>query len=123
MKVIGGDFGENTSAIVTTSFFGKFKAIVFSGCLWHRKLRRRDIISIEVVDDTNKVNLGGAIGGGMVGALLLGPIGLLAGSLLAGRGKGHIVLIQDRRQRRLLGMVNQREFKLLLSVMAITHRR
>ncbi len=112
MRVIAGDFGgKNTPAVV------KPKAIVFSGCLFSRKLRCRDIVSIEVVDDSNKANIAGAVGGGLAGLLLAGPIGMLAGSILGGRGKEHVLLIQDRQGRRLLGVVNHNEFEILLPIM------
>lgn len=46
-----------------------------------------DIETAEIITEDNKVNFMGAAGWGIVGGLLTGGIGLLAGAILGGRGK------------------------------------
>jgi hypothetical protein len=46
-----------------------------------------EIESAEIITEDNKVNFMGAAGWGIVGGLLTGGVGLLAGAVLGGRGK------------------------------------
>ena len=48
----------------------------------------------QVVTEENKVNFAGAAGWGVVGGLLTGGVGLLAGALLGGRGKATVCALQ-----------------------------
>lgn len=48
---------------------------------------KSEVERVELVTEENKVNFVGAAGWGIVGGLLTGGIGLLAGALLGGRGK------------------------------------
>lgn len=79
------------------------------------KIKADDIVQLEEVNESNKVNVLRAIGGGALGTLLAGPIGLLAGALLGGRGKKYVVLIRDSKGRRLLCAVKQKEYEVLLA--------
>ena len=42
---------------------------------------------IELADEDSVKRVGGTVGWGVAGAVILGPVGLLAGMLLGGRGK------------------------------------
>lgn len=46
-----------------------------------------EIETAEIITEDNKVNFMGAAGWGIVGGLLTGGVGLLAGAILGGRGK------------------------------------
>jgi hypothetical protein len=116
MKYLGGDYGTRGKCRIEKSIWtGRLKRIVVSGRLFCRwKIKAKDIVKVQEVNESNKVNVLGAIGGGIVGGLLTGGIGILAGSILAGRGKKYIVLIRDRQDRKLLCAVKQKEYELLL---------
>jgi hypothetical protein len=45
------------------------------------------LVHLEVASEENVKRLGGTVGWGITGAILLGPVGLLAGLLPGGRGK------------------------------------
>jgi hypothetical protein len=117
IKLLGGDFGEDKPAAISTTFFsGKLKALVIpKGWFSSHTIRRKDIESVEAINDKNKVNILGALGGGAVGALLAGPIGLLAGSLLAGRGKAVLLVVRLRDGRQFLCSAKPKEYELLLA--------
>jgi len=117
MKYLGGDYGpRGRSRLEKTLFTGRLKRIVVSGRVFRRwKIKAEEIVELREVNESNKVNLTRAIGGGAIGKLLAGPIGLLAGALLGGRGKKYVVFIRDRRNRKLLCAVSQREFETLLA--------
>ncbi len=59
-----------------------------------------EIDSLEVADEENVKRLGGTVGWGVVGAVALGPVGLLAGLLAGGRGKDvtFVCLLRDGRR-------------------------
>src|SRR6266498_1481609 len=88
MKIIAGDafthgevtwFGGRTITIRT-------KEHSFRGEKFNLK---EDFASIEMAtqETQGKVKVGGAVGWGTAGALVAGPLGLLAGALLGGSGK------------------------------------
>lgn len=48
---------------------------------------KAEVDKAEIITEDNKVNFLGAAGWGIVGGLLTGGVGLLAGAILGGRGK------------------------------------
>ena len=54
--------------------------------------------------------LGGTVGWGVVGATLLGPVGLLAGLLLGGKGKDVTFIMKLKDGRKLLGTVDGKTY-------------
>ncbi|HUY32965.1 MAG TPA: hypothetical protein VMV69_09305 [Pirellulales bacterium] len=116
IKILGGDFGEDKSATMKRTYFsGKFHALVIRGRGWPHTIRRKDIQSVEAVNDKNKVNVLGALGGGAVGGLLAGGFGLLAGAVLAGRGKAVLLVVHLKDGRQFLCSANPKEYELLLA--------
>jgi hypothetical protein len=64
------------------------------------------LTQLEMVDTASEENvkkLGGTIGWGAAGAVLLGPVGLLAGLLLGGRKKEVTFVARFKDGRKLLG--------------------
>ena len=49
--------------------------------------RRKIFSSVELASEENVKKMGGTMGWGAVGALALGPVGLLAGLVLGGKSK------------------------------------
>ncbi len=51
------------------------------------KYKMADLKTIEEITEDNKVSVLGAAGWGILGTVVAGPFGLVAGALLGGRGK------------------------------------
>ncbi len=71
------------------------------------KFLREDILvseveELEVASEESVKRLGGTVGWGVVGAALLGPVGLLAGLLAGGRGKDVTFVCKLRDGRRFM---------------------
>lgn len=117
IKILGGDFGENKHADLRTTYFtGKLKAIVIPKWLiFSHTIRRDEIASVELVTDKNKVNVASAIGGAAVGAILAGPLGMLAGSLLAGKGKAVVLHVTLTDGRQFICSAKPKDHELLLA--------
>lgn len=102
IKVHAGDFvgtGSYNPPIISSGFGSLF--LKTSG--WQprgEKITKDMIQSVEVASEEAAVRLGGAAGWGTAGAVLLGPVGLLAGLVLGGRGKDvtFILLLKDGRK-------------------------
>lgn len=57
------------------------------GSFFRESIELLDIAEIDIATEESVIRVGGAIGWGLVGSVLLGPVGLLAGVLAGGKGK------------------------------------
>ncbi|MCE8020181.1 hypothetical protein HOP51_08640 [Halomonas sp. MCCC 1A11036] len=90
-KIHAGDFGEKKDA----QFVAKTFLMPKPGAFWGQE--KYDISQVEVLEQASEENvkrLGGTVGWGVAGAALLGPVGLLAGLLVGGRGKDVTFIVQ-----------------------------
>ena len=111
MKVLAGDFQTN-SAIGASFSFGMFSFPDPEA--WLPKLvhyEMSDVDELDEVSEENKVKVLGAAGWGTVGALALGPVGLLAGLVLGGRGKKVVFAVKFNDGKSALVEVNQKVWK------------
>lgn len=69
-----------------------------------------DVVELEVATEESVKRLGGTVGWGAAGALLLGPVGLLAGLLAGGRGKEVTFVAKFRDGRKLLASTDSKTF-------------
>ncbi len=68
------------------------------------------LASIEIASEESVKRIGGAAGWGAIGALALGPVGLLAGMLLGGRGKDVTLIATFKDGRKLLATTDSKTF-------------
>jgi hypothetical protein len=68
------------------------------------------LAEVEPASEDNVKRLGGTIGWGAAGAVLLGPVGLLAGLLAGGRGKDVTFVAKFKDGRRLLATTDSKTF-------------
>jgi len=68
------------------------------------------LASIEIASEESVKRIGGAAGWGAIGALVLGPVGLLAGMLLGGRGKDVTFIATFKDGRKLLATTDSKTF-------------
>ena len=66
--------------------------------------------SVDVASEESVKKIGGAIGWGAAGALVLGPVGLLAGLLLGGKKKEVTFVAKLKDGRRLLATTDSKTF-------------
>jgi len=107
IHVHAGDFGVNQDAVVVAN------AIVFRkpGFLSPKEkvpLSLLDEVAIASAESVKR--LGGTLGWGAAGALLLGPLGMLAGVLVGGRSQTVTFVAHFRDGRRLLGTTDAKTF-------------
>lgn len=69
-----------------------------------------NLVSIEAATEENVKKLGGTVGWGVVGATLLGPVGLLAGLIMGGRGKDVTFIAAFKDGRKLLATTDNKTF-------------
>lgn len=101
LKVHAGDI-PTTANSITVSFSAMTISDPMGGGFFGKSytFTSNDIESVELATEESAVRLGGAAGWGTVGAIALGPVGLLAGLVLGGKGKDitFIVLFKDGRK-------------------------
>jgi len=107
-KVIAGDYINNsviTSLGIVTLMKG-FKSII--------EINKDTVDDYEVVDSETKKSAASAVGRGLAGGLLLGPVGLLAG--LSAKNKGiYVVAIQFKDGKKSLLEINDKIYKAIIA--------
>jgi len=113
IKVHAGDWGETTAGF-GPGWTGKYRIIFPKGVFatGNQYFVDTDISSCEVVTEENKKRLLGTAGWGAAGAVLLGPVGLLAGLLLGGKGKDVTFVCEFKDGKRILATTDDKTFKL-----------
>lgn len=109
-KVIAGDYkGSNID-----TFFDE----LYISLGWDSKvlINKRTVTEYEVIDQENRKSATSAVGRALVGAALLGGVGLLAG--LSARRKGiYTVAIQFKDGKKSLIEIDEKKYKKLLKIM------
>lgn len=108
-KVIAGDYqGKLVSQTFGTLYLQ-------TGFLKSIQLDKSTIEQYEVMDESHRKSAVSAVGRGLVGGFLLGPVGLLAGGLSA-KSKGiHIVAVQFKDGKKSLIEMDDKIYKALLT--------
>jgi len=101
IKILAGDFGK----MVHGQYFFGVMSLPWEGD-WtpgHRYTLKDDVVTLELADERSVVKVGGAAGWGVAGALVAGPVGLLAGAVLGGRGQKVAFVAEFKDGKRLMG--------------------
>ncbi len=116
LKVHAGDFstGKN-SQILNGIFLMDTGKTGWLGVKWE-KIPATELAEIDVASEENVKLLGGTVGWGLAGAVLLGPVGLLAGLLAGGRGKEVTFVAKFKDGRRLLASAPAKTFTALQAI-------
>lgn len=109
-KVISGDYKN----FIICNSFGKISlAMGFKPGI---EVSRNTVENYEVMDSTTKKSAASAVGRGLLGAMLVGPVGALAG--LSAKEKGiHIIAIEFSDGKRSLLEVDEKIYKVLISAL------
>lgn len=106
VKVHAGDFLEGDGQFTLGSLVLKTKKHSFVG----EAIPLTKLKMIEIATEDSVKKLGGTVGWGAAGALLLGPVGLLAGLLLGGKKKEVTFIAKFKDGRKLLATTDSKTF-------------
>jgi hypothetical protein len=104
VKFLAGDFGKTTGEV------GRGKLAIGG-----RVMPLTSLGTVEIATEESVKRAGGTIGWGAAGAVLLGPVGLLAGLLLGGRGKEITFVAVLRDGRKILGTTTSKGYQEMLA--------
>lgn len=102
-----GDFGEKQK--------GQFAGDTFimpkpGSWVSKEKYRAGDVDTLETATEESVKRIGGTVGWGAAGAVLLGPVGLLAGLLAGGRGKDITFIVQFKDGKKALCTAKSKDY-------------
>lgn len=75
-----------------------------------------DIDEVMPASEENVKKIGGTVGWGVAGAALLGPVGLLAGLLLGGKGKEVTFIMKLKDGRKILATTDSKTYTKLTAL-------
>lgn len=108
IKVHAGDFSDGSISY----FDATFHVDIGESPLWGggETISTSELEVLEKANEENVKRIGGTIGWGAAGAILLGPVGLLAGLLLGGKKTEVTFVARFRDGRRLLATTDGKTF-------------
>jgi hypothetical protein len=106
IKVHAGDFLKQDGRLS----FGSLVLLTEKNNFLGEAIPLNRLETVEVASEESVKRVGGAIGWGAVGALALGPVGLLAGMLLGGKGKDVTFVAKFKDGRKLLATTDSATF-------------
>lgn len=112
-KVHAGDFGKGEARC-------SFGQITFAwkpgdGFSFGETVAAKEIIQIDVATEDSVKKIGGTIGWGAAGAVILGPVGLLAGLLLGGRKTEVTFVAEFKDGRKMLATADSKTYTSILA--------
>lgn len=112
IKLLAGDFGTGAGTLGSRAItlprpdLGVFKT---------EEVHFPMLQSVDVATEENVKRAGGTVGWGLAGAALLGPVGLLAGLLVGGRGKDVTFVAVLKDGRRLMATTDASTYKKIVA--------
>lgn len=111
MKVLGGDFGKGNG---TYAFGGLSLPDPASNWGGQVSIPCSFLEEVAIATEDSVKKFGGAAGWGAVGALALGPVGLLAGVILGGNKKDVTFVARLRDGKKFLATVDSKTYAKIL---------
>ena len=108
LNVLAGDF-KITSKY--SYWFNGYFLMKRNGKFFREKIYPKQIESVQLASEEAVISLGGAAAFGTAGAVLLGPVGLLAGLVLGGRGKDTTFICKLLDGRKFMATARTRVYK------------
>lgn len=107
IKIHAGDFPKGTA----NAHFGGIAFPWKAGDGWTGEgISFKEIAHLETASEESVKKLGGTVGWGVVGATLLGPVGLLAGLLAGGRKNEVTFVCEFKDGRKMLATTDSKTF-------------
>ncbi|WP_229386848.1 hypothetical protein [Lysinibacillus sphaericus] len=115
-KVLAGDYEGKNIMIGQQGIFSKEEVFLFTGFTKKFPLNKETVESYELITEEHRKSAVSGVARGLVGGVLLGPVGLLAG--LSAKNKGtHILAIEFKDGKKSLIEVNEKIYNLFLQKM------
>ncbi len=113
IKIHAGDFPKGDAAM-------HFNQIVLpwqpgDGFFGGKTIGLADLEEIDVASEESVKRIGGTIGWGAAGALVLGPVGLLAGLLLGGKKTEVTFVAKFKGEKKMLGSTDSKSYKTMMA--------
>ena len=111
IKLLAGDFGKGTAAVF--DYYGQAHLAIFKAYSSGRTniALRADVERIEIHTEESVKKLSGTVAWGLAGSALLGPVGLLAGLMLGGKGKQVVFAAYLKDGRKFLAVADSKTFQ------------
>jgi hypothetical protein len=106
ITVHAGDFTKGDGSYL----FGKLILRNKSHCLLGEKIPAKQLKHVTAATEETVKKFAGTVGWGAVGAIALGPVGLLAGLLLGGKSKEVTFIAELEDGRKLLATTDNKTF-------------
>lgn len=106
VKVHAGDFLEGDGQLS----FGSLKLRTKAHRILGETIPLTELESVEIATEESVKKIGGTVGWGVAGAVILGPVGLLAGLLLGGKKKEITFVARFKDGRKLLASTDSKTF-------------
>jgi hypothetical protein len=74
------------------------------------KIKATELKSIDIASEDNVKKLGGTVGWGLAGAVMLGPVGLLAGLICGGKKKEITFVAEFKDGRKMLATCSNKTY-------------
>ena len=110
ITVHAGDFLKGDGVVRWGPFNGKVSLKTEAHTWVGEDIPGDQLEAVEVASEESVKKIGGTLGWGAVGALALGPIGLLAGLLLGGKGREVTFVARFKDGRRLMATTDSATF-------------
>lgn len=107
IKIHAGDFQEGEGSSFS---FGSFSLRKPGAWFSAEVVPSAEVEEVAIATEDSVKRLGGTLGWGAAGAIVLGPVGLLAGLLLGGRGKEVTFVVRFKDGRKFLGTTDAKTF-------------
>ncbi|KYG90781.1 hypothetical protein A0U40_18070 [[Bacillus] sp. KCTC 13219] len=115
-KVIAGDYEGKNIMIAQKSFFSKQEVFLLTSLTKKFPLNKETVESYELITEEHRKSAVSGVSRGLVGGVLLGPVGLLAG--LSAKNKGtHTLAIAFHDGKKSLIEVNEKIYKMFIQQM------
>lgn len=115
-KVIAGDYEGKNIMIGKLTFFGKEEVILYTSLTKGFPLNKENVANYELITEEHRKSAVSGVSRGLVGGVLLGPVGLLAG--LSAKNKAtHTLAIEFLDGKRSLIEVDEKIYKAILQKM------
>ena len=113
INIHAGDFkeGDGAGAFLSKTWYNKFPYFEFGikkKLFKKEKIFAAEIEEVVIATEESVKSLGGTVGWGLVGGVILGPLGLLAGALVGGRSKTVTFICKFKDGRKIMGTVSQK---------------
>ena len=106
IKVLAGDFLEGKGEYSWGSLTLKTEEHSWVG----ETISLDQLDTVDIATEESIKKIGGTVGWGAAGAIILGPVGLLAGLLLGGKKKEIIFVAKFKDGRKLMGQTDNKTF-------------